>query len=64
VIETDLEGHNAIMLGQADLETTEIYTLVAILAVAEIHRAPHPAKLERDKRELEEKLEAEEGEDV
>ena len=45
------------MLGHAD-------THVAIRQLQEIHRATHPAKLERDKRELEEKLEAEEAEDV
>jgi hypothetical protein len=52
------------MLGQADLKTTQIYTHVAIRQLQEIYRATHPAKLERDKREIEEKLEAEEAEDV
>jgi len=49
------------MLGHADLKTAQIYTHVAIRQLQEIHRATHPAKLERDKREIEEKLEAEEG---
>ena len=51
-------------LGHADLKTTQIYTHVAIRQLQEIHRATHPAKLERDKHEIEEKLEAEEREDV
>ncbi len=56
------------MLGHADLKTTLIYTQVAIRQLQEIHCATHPARLpettERDRRELEEKLEAGEGEDV
>ena len=40
------------MLGHADLNTTQIYTHVAIRQLQEIHRATHPAKLEKEKREL------------
>ena len=51
------------MLGHADLKTTEIYTHVAIRQLQEIHRATHPAKLKREKKELLDALEAEAGDD-
>jgi integrase/recombinase XerD len=41
------------MLGHADLKTTEIYTHVAIRQLQAIHRATHPAKLERNQRAAE-----------
>jgi integrase/recombinase XerD len=52
------------MLGHADLRATQIYTHVAIRHLQEIHRATHPAKLERDKHELLKAISEEEEEDV
>ncbi len=50
------------MLGHAKLETTQIYTHVAIRQLQEIHRATHPANLERDKHALMETIAAEDDE--
>jgi integrase/recombinase XerD len=50
------------MLGHSILETTQMYTHVAIRQLQEIHRATHPAKLEREKRDLLEAIAAEDDE--
>jgi integrase/recombinase XerD len=50
------------MLGHSDLKATEIYTHVAIRKLQEIHRATHPANLEREKRQLMEAIAAEDDE--
>ncbi len=47
------------MLGHADLNTTQIYEHLAIRKLQEIHRATHPAKLEKQKRELLDAISAE-----
>ena len=40
------------MLGHAKLDSTQIYTHVAVRKLQEIHRATHPVNHERGKREL------------
>ncbi len=52
------------MLGHAKLETTQLYTHVAIRQLQEIHRATHPAKLEREKHELLEAIAADDDADA
>jgi integrase/recombinase XerD len=52
------------MLGHAKLETTQLYTHVAIRQLQEIHRATHPAKLERDQQDLLEAIAAEDDADA
>jgi integrase/recombinase XerD len=42
------------MLGHANLSTTEIYTQVGVKKLVEMHRATHPAKLERSPPAVEE----------
>jgi integrase/recombinase XerD len=41
-----------VMLGHANLETTQIYTRVSMTKLKEIHAATHPARLERTNRVL------------
>ena len=43
-----------VLLGHADITSTEIYTRVSITKLREIHAATHPARLERKRREQEE----------
>ena len=52
------------MLGHAKLETTQLYTHVAIRQLQEIHRATHPAKLEHEKHELLKTIAAEDDTDA
>jgi len=51
------------MLGHSDLKKTQIYTHVAIRQLQEIHRATHPANLDRDKRALLDAIAAEDDEE-
>ncbi len=51
------------MPGHADLKTTQICTHGAIRQLQAIHRATHPAKLEREKQDIREALEAEQGDE-
>jgi integrase/recombinase XerD len=46
----------------AKLDSTQIYTHVAVRQLQEIHRAAHPVNLEHDKRELMEAIAAEDDE--
>lgn len=39
------------LLGHAKLDTTQIYTLVSLAKLKEVHAATHPAKLYRDERD-------------
>jgi integrase/recombinase XerD len=42
-----------VMLGHAQLTSTQVYTQVAIRALKEIHTATHPARLERREQQQE-----------
>jgi integrase/recombinase XerD len=53
-----------VMLGHADLKTTQLYTHLAIRQLQEIHRATHPAKLASAIVEKLDEEAAEEPEDV
>jgi integrase/recombinase XerD len=52
-----------VMLGHVNLNTTQIYTHVAVKQLQAIHRATHPAKLERAARVIEDLLRADEEAD-